>query len=367
MKEGHIYIQGIISPWQDNMAAEWGEVNTKQVTQQIQANQDAEKLVVHIHSPGGDVTEGFAIHDLLVASDKEIETRIEGLCASIATVIALAGSTRLMTENSEFMIHNPFIDYIGGDADDIQKVADQMKEIETKIINFYSKKTGSSAADLDQWMKEETWLNADQAKDLGFITEVITTMKAVATFKIKNSNDNIMNKKELETTIDSKLDSFMDKIKNLFKSNNALNVTVTAGDGTVFDFGSQAETTEDIAVGMTATIEGGGVPDGEYAMPDGRTWVFDNGELTAMNEAPAEDEEMKALKAENEQLKADLEAAKTQNAENTAAVETIKTEMKALKAELKSDLKTFDPEPRRSGEGGDQGNRASGLKPKLGM
>ncbi|KKL54572.1 hypothetical protein LCGC14_2264030, partial [marine sediment metagenome] len=123
MTEGHIFIQGIISPWQDKAAEEWGEVNIKQVTQQIQDNVDAEKLIVHIHSPGGDVDEGFGIHDILVASGKEIETRIEGLCASIATIIALAGKTRMITENSEFMIHNPWMD-AWGDADDLQKSAD---------------------------------------------------------------------------------------------------------------------------------------------------------------------------------------------------------------------------------------------------
>jgi len=111
MTEGHIFIQGIISPWQDKYAEDYGEVNIKQVTQQIQNNKDAEKLIIHIHSPGGDVDEGFGIHDILVAHGKannvEIETSIEGLCASIATVIAMAGSTRMITENSEFMIHNP--------------------------------------------------------------------------------------------------------------------------------------------------------------------------------------------------------------------------------------------------------------------
>jgi len=161
MIEGHIFIQGVISPWQDNAAEEWGEVNIKQVTQQIQDNAEAEKLIVHIHSPGGDVDEGFGIHDILVASGKEIETRIEGLCASIATVIALAGSTRLMTENSEFMIHNPWGD-AWGDADELQKYTDMVKAAEEKVINFYADKTGGDREILDQMMKEETWMSAEK-------------------------------------------------------------------------------------------------------------------------------------------------------------------------------------------------------------
>ncbi|MDP8218267.1 MAG: Clp protease ClpP, partial [Candidatus Theseobacter exili] len=163
---GHIFIQGVISPWQDKNAEEYGEVNIKQVTQQIQDNADAEKLIVHIHSPGGDVDEGFGIHDILVShgNDKgiEIETRIEGLCASITTVIAMAGSVRKITENSEFMIHNPWGD-AWGDSDDVQKYADQLKAVEDKVIDFYVAKTGGDRAAIDQMMKAETWMTADQA------------------------------------------------------------------------------------------------------------------------------------------------------------------------------------------------------------
>jgi len=361
MTEGHIFIQGVISPWQDKAAEEWGEVNIKQVTQQIQNNAEAEKLIVHIHSPGGDVDEGFGIHDILVASGKVIETRIEGLCASIATVIALAGSIRMITENSEFMIHNPWGGSMG-DADDLQKSADQMKVIENKIIDFYAAKTGKSKDDLDKWMKDETWLTSAQALDLGFVTEIITTMKAVAHFKVKNSNKTIvMNPKELDTAIESKFNKFFDRIKALIGAKGAVNVTVTTGDGTVLDFGSQAATPEEIAVGMTATIEGGDAPDGDYVMPDGGIWVFVKGELTEMKEAPAEDVE--ALKKKITDLEAELEAEK---AANLAVVDEVQKEIVAMKKQIKSDIKSFDPKSLER-EGGGAENRAAGMKPKIGM
>ncbi len=337
MTEGHIFIQGIISPWQDKAAEEWGEVNIKGVTQQIQDNIDADKLIVHIHSPGGDVDEGFGIHDILVAHGKdkgiEIETRIEGLCASIATVIAMAGKIRLVTENSEFMIHNPWMDTVG-DADELQKSADQLKAIEKKIVDFYAAKTGAKKEDLDKWMKEETWMTAEQAKELGFVTDIITTIKAVAKFKLKNT---VMNTQEINKNIDSKFAELLKKL-GLAKKSRAQALTVTAGDGTVLDFGDQVGSVEEIAVGMTATIEGG-TPDGEYVMPDGKTFVFTAGTLTEIKEAEEEEtEEMKQLKAENEDLKKQLSDIQEANEQ---AIADLETEVVAMKAQVKSDINTF--------------------------
>jgi len=338
-KEGHIFIQGIISPWQDKSAEEWGEVNIKQVTKQIQDNADAEKLIVHIHSPGGDVDEGFGIHDILVSSGKEIETRIEGLCASIATVIAMAGTTRIITENSQFMIHNPWGD-AWGDSDEMQKYADQLKAVENKIIDFYVAKTGADRDSVDQMMKNETWLSAIQAKELGFITDIITTIKAVAKYNPKN---NLIMTKELETAIDSKFESFLDKIKSLFKG-SIKNLTVTTGDGTVLDFGDQIETPEEIEVGMTAVIEGGGAPEGEYVMPDGVVLVFVAGAVTEIKPAEAEGETVEALKAKIKELTAQLAEAQTANSELQNSVEQFKKEFKEFRAQVTSDIKTFDPD-----------------------
>ncbi len=361
MTEGHIFIQGIISPWQDKNAEDYGEVNIKQVTQQIQNNIDAEKLIVHIHSPGGDVDEGFGIHDILVAHGKdkvvEIETRIEGLCASIATVIAMAGKIRLITENSEFMIHNPWMDTIG-DADELQKSADQLKAIEKKVVDFYAVKTGANKKDIDQWMKEEKWMTAKQAKELGFVTEIITTIKAVAKFKLKNT---VMDNQEINKNIDNKFAELLKKI-GLIKGSRAKALTVTTADGTVLDFGDQVESVEEIAVGMTATIEGG-TPDGEYVMPDGKTFVFTAGTLTEIKEAAEEEtEEMKQLKAENEDLKkqlSDLQEA------NEKAIIDLEKEVVTMKAQVKSDISTFGKASVSQSGNGEPAPRFSDLKPKV--
>ena len=367
MKEGHIFIQGIISPFQDKVAEDLGEVNIKQVTQQIQNNKDADKLIVHIHSPGGDVDEGFGIHDILIDSGKEIETCIEGLCASIATVIAMAGTTRTITENSEFMIHTPFTT-VGGDAEDLKKYADQLQAIEDKILDFYVEKTGSARESIEAMMKNETWLDANQAKELGFVTEIITTMKAVALFNVNKPNKNItMNQKELETAVEKGHNSLLDKIRKMLNLSGVKMLTITAADGTILDFGEQAASIEEIVVGMTATIEGGAPPEGDYVMPDGRTFVFAAGVLTEIKEAAGGDD-AEALKAEIEQLKKDLDAEKAKNTATKAAIVDLQKDITKFKAQMKSDIKGIDPDKFRDTGGDNQPvNRFAGNKPKIGV
>ena len=368
MIEGHIFIQGIISPWQDDDAGKWGEVNIKDITQQIQDNKDADKLIVHIHSPGGDVDEGFGIHDILVASGKVIETRIEGLCASIATVISLAGSIRLITQNSDFMIHTPFT-WAEGDADDFQKYADQLQVIEDKIIDFYVAKTGSSRESIEEMMKEETWLSADQAKELGFVTEIITTMKkremlrAVAKVRFNKSDNNItMNKEQFEQSMEKGHNSILDKLKKLLNLSGVKALTVTTADSTVLDFGDQVETVEEIATGMTATLEGGGTPEGDFPMPDGRTFVFDSsGTLSEIKEAEGDDD-VEALKQKITDLEAELATANAQATKTETAVKAIQAELVKFKSEVTSNIETFGKEGFNKDNGEGKENRFGNLK-----
>ena len=231
------------------------------------------------------------------------------------------------------MIHNPWGD-AWGDSDDVQKYADQLKAIEDKVIDFYVAKTGGDREAIDQMMKSETWMSAKQAKELGFVTDIITTIKAVAKFKLKNT---IMDNQALNKKIDSRFTELLKKL-GLAKGSRAKALTVTAADGTVFDFGDQVESIEEIEVGMTATIEGG-APDGEYVMPDGKTFVFTTGTLTEIKEAAEEEtEEMKQLKAENEDLKKQLSDIQEANEQ---AIANLETEVVAIKAQVKSDISTF--------------------------
>jgi len=213
MEIAHVYIYGVIDYWQDNYASEWGYVNLKDVKNQIDAQKDAKEIVVHIHSPGGSVTEGLAIHDFLRSQGKPVTTKIEGSCYSIATVIALAGDTRKMTSNAEFMIHNPW-GAASGDKDDIKKYLDQLEEAENQIADFYASKTNITKEDALTLMKEETFMDVETAIKHGFVTEEDVTMKAVALFIPKNEKKT-SSKKSNKPNSKKNAMSIVKKIKKL--------------------------------------------------------------------------------------------------------------------------------------------------------
>ena len=139
MKILHIQAYGDIENAQNAGASDYGIVSLKSIADQLATMPDAEGIVVHIHSRGGNVDEGFAIHDLLVNSGKEITTIVEGMCASIATVLSLAGTRREMTANSSFYIHNPFTMTMGNAAE-LSKTAELVRAEENKLIDFYVKR-----------------------------------------------------------------------------------------------------------------------------------------------------------------------------------------------------------------------------------
>jgi len=131
-------------------------------------------LTIAINSPGGLVMEGLAIFNAIaraVADGRKVTCRIDGLAASMASVIALAGSEVVMADNALLMIHNPW-DCACGDAEDLRKAADQLDVLKNQIINIYAKRSGISIADLTTMMDDETWMSAQEALDKGFIDTI---------------------------------------------------------------------------------------------------------------------------------------------------------------------------------------------------
>ena len=334
--EGHIFIYGQIIPWQDEEAPKYGAVNLKDINKQLTDNKDADTLIVHINSMGGDVFEGWAIHDIIKATGKTIITQAEGLVASIATVPFLAGLERRITENSQLMIHNPW-GFAGGDASDVQKYAEQLKKEEDKLAQFYASITGATVDDILAMMKEETYLSADDAIGKGFATQKVEQIKAVAQIKFYN-----MTEKEINDKIEEKSNSIFSKIKALFKKQGLIQALVlkTADDKNL-DFGEDIQEASQIEVGSTATVDGAPA-EGEYTMPDGTVYVFSGGKVTEVKapaeEEPAEDNaEADALKTENDNLKAQLTEAQD-------TLKTVQQELVAFKAQITSDIKGFKPE-----------------------
>lgn len=135
---------------------------------QIDAERD---LTVRINSPGGDVYEGIAILNALRGRAGKVTTVIDGLAASIASVIAMAGTEIVMMPNSEMMVHDPWMLTIG-DAEDMQTAADNLGRIADNLASIYAERTGGTAEEWRAIMRAETWYTAAEAVEAGLANRV---------------------------------------------------------------------------------------------------------------------------------------------------------------------------------------------------
>ena len=129
-------------------------------------------ITVWINSPGGDCVAAAQIYNMLMDYKGNVTVKIDGIAASAASVIAMAGNTVLMSPVSTMMIHNPATVAMG-DHNDMQKAIEMLNEVKESIINAYEIKTGLSRAKLSHLMDSETWMNANKAVELGFADGII--------------------------------------------------------------------------------------------------------------------------------------------------------------------------------------------------
>ncbi len=136
------------------------------------------KILLRIHSPGGEVFDGNAIATAL-SRRGNVEVQIEGIAASMATLISLSGRPVKMAENGFYMIHNPWGAAMG-DAEELRKQAELLDRIRGNMVNAYSAKTGQSHEQIGEWMDAETWFTAEQALQAGFVDEVTDRLELAA-------------------------------------------------------------------------------------------------------------------------------------------------------------------------------------------
>ena len=146
------------------------------------------QINLHIHSPGGDVFDGIAIYNLLKNHPANVTVYIDGLAASMASVIAMAGDEVIMPENAMMMIHKPW-GIQGGDAEDMRKYADLLDKVEDTLIPAYAAKTGKSAEELAEMLAAETWLNGKECVEHGFADKLAEPVKAMAQLQSKRLGD----------------------------------------------------------------------------------------------------------------------------------------------------------------------------------
>lgn len=134
-------------------------------------------ITVWINSPGGDCVAAAQIYNMLSNYKGKVTVKIDGIAASAASVIAMAGDTVLVSPVSMLMIHNPAT-IAWGDHAEMQKAIDMLAEVKESIINAYVVKTGLSRPKLSHLMDAETWMDANKAVELGFADEIMTRAKA---------------------------------------------------------------------------------------------------------------------------------------------------------------------------------------------
>lgn len=327
---------------------------------------DDNQIEVRLHCDGGSVTEGWAMYDRLRATGKEITCIVEGNAASMATVILMAApkERRKAYENAHILVHNPWaVVMTTADADDMQKMANDLKAEQERLVNLYVERCGVDRDTIQSLMDEDKFITAAEAKELGIIGEIIPPISA----KVRTTtNPNNMNEVNVKASL---LDRMLAKLG--FK---------TLDEAASLDIKALELSTAD---GQTLTIEreegqpqvgDAANPDGEWLMPDGTTIVVENGVITDIKpkeDAPEgnadddkkgeeptteeddKDEEMERLREriaelekENEELRQQLESANA-NARTTDDLRILNAvKMAGGEEALKKFSSTYTPDTR---------------------
>lgn len=278
-------------------------------------------LVIHINSPGGQVSEGLAMYDAFSLSGKNITTRVEGQASSIASVLMLVGSVREITPYSRVLIHSAYMKPDGNTtytASQLESITAQMHVCGDQLKAIYKSKTSLDDAAISNYLENETVFNADQALEYGFATMKVEPVKAFAyelpKQEIKKEN------KEMD---------LLAEIKKLFIK--AEDVSVVASAKKTAD-GKTINVAGEVAVGSVVTDESGAVVASQTITLEDNSSITTDAEGKITEVTPAVD----PLKAANDkiaELEAKLQAKETESIE---ALALAKTEMEKIMKASKS-------------------------------
>lgn len=166
-KTGELTLYGEISDtsWRGD------EVTPKQFKEDLDALGDIDTLNIYINSPGGDVFAGQAIYSMINRHKAYKNVYIDGLAASIASLVAMAGDKIIMPANAMMMIHSPWT-IAAGNAQDFRKLADDMDKIRDSMIAAYESRSALTTEEITEIMDAETWLSAEDCLEYGLADEV---------------------------------------------------------------------------------------------------------------------------------------------------------------------------------------------------
>lgn len=176
-----IYLYGAVgeSMWEDSISA-------KQFATLLNSiDKNTKELHVRINSPGGDVFDGISIYNLIQSKKKTMKVKcmVDGLAASIASIIMLAGDEVIMNEGSLVMIHKPFAMTIGN-SDELERMISRLDDVEEQLLSIYSKKTKKPRNELRTMLAADggdgTWLDSVNAKQHGFVDKIANDQALIA-------------------------------------------------------------------------------------------------------------------------------------------------------------------------------------------
>lgn len=176
----------------------WGEGNTvKRVDAALRAIGD-KPVTVYINSPGGDMFEGIAIYNRLLEHSQEVTTKVLGLAASAASVVAMAGSKREIAKSAFLMIHNCWT-YFAGNRHAIRDLADTMEEFDQAMIGVYADTSGQDEKDIEKMLDAETYMNGTTAVEKGFATGLFSASE------VKEADDDTQSQAQAARRLDAAL------------------------------------------------------------------------------------------------------------------------------------------------------------------
>lgn len=179
-QRGEIYLY-------DTIGDSWEGTTSKQFAADLNDLGAIVVLDVYINSPGGSVFDGLAIYNVLVRHKATVNVYIDGIAASIASVVAMAGDRITIAENGMMMIHNPW-GVSMGEADDFRRMADMLDKVKATIIDAYANRSGGDREEIERMMDAETWLTADEAIAAGLADEKTEPAEMAAMANLDLSN-----------------------------------------------------------------------------------------------------------------------------------------------------------------------------------
>lgn len=167
IQERNLYLNGAIAE------ESWFDDDITPAIFKEELNSGTGAITVWINSPGGDCIAASQIYTMLMEYKGKVTVKIDGIAASAASVIAMAGETVLMSPTGLMMIHNP-LTLAFGDASEMQKAIEVLDAVKESIINAYEIKTGLSRSKISKLMDSETWMDASKATELGFVDGMLS-------------------------------------------------------------------------------------------------------------------------------------------------------------------------------------------------